>query len=322
VEYRRLGKSGLKLSCLSFGSWVTFKNQVDYKNALELMSFAYDRGVNFFDNAEVYAEGESEKIMGRVLKKLSWSRDSFVVSSKVFWGGDKPSQRGLSRKHIFDACHSALNRLGVDYLDLFFCHRPDPETPIEESVAAMSDLVRQGKILYWGTSEWTSEDINKAYDIAIKNYLVPPVMEQPEYNIFHRTRVEKEYKELYQKIGLGTTIWSPLASGILTGKYKDTIPKTSRANLTGYERLKERVLSQEGIKQIKVTEKISLMAKEIGLTSSQLAILWCLRNKNVSTVILGASKIGQLKENLEAIEHLDKMTDAIYNKINQLLPQQ
>ena len=243
MEYRRLGNSGLKLSLYSFGSWVTFANQFEVKLAKELMSYAYDTGVNFFDNAEAYMMGDSEIVMGKVFKELAWSRDSYCVSSKVFWGGDKPTQRGLSNKHIVDACNAALKRLQVEYLDLYFCHRPDPSTPIEETVRAMHNLIVQGKILYWGTSEWNAQQITEAHGIAKQFGLTQPTMEQPEYNLFRREKVEKDYLPLYDKFGLGTTIWSPLASGILTGKYSKGIPADSRLNLENYQWLKEQFLS-------------------------------------------------------------------------------
>ena len=230
MQYRNLGNSGLKVSELSFGSWVTFVNQLNEKNALECMAYAYDKGINFFDNAEAYASGESEVLMGKVLKKLKWDRDTFIVSSKVFWGGELPTQRGLSKKHIHDACNAALKRLQVDYLDLFFCHRPDPDTPISETVYAMNDLIHQGKILYWGTSEWTAEEISQAYEFAIENNLTPPTMEQPQYNLLDRQRFEVEYKPIFEKYNMGTTTWSPLASGALTGKYLEGVPDGSRTS--------------------------------------------------------------------------------------------
>ena len=249
MEYRRLGTSGLKVSALSFGSWVTFGNQMAVEAALESMTAAYDAGVNFFDNAEVYAHGQSETIMGAALQKSGWDRDSYIVSSKVMFGrraDPMPTQRGLSRKHIYDACHQALQRLQVDYLDLYFCHRPDPETPIEETVRSMSELIWQGKVLYWGTSEWSAQQLMEAYGIARQYNLIPPTMEQPQYNMFHRDRFEVEYGRLYNAIGLGTTIWSPLASGLLTGKYNDGIPDESRLTLPGYEWLRDMFNSEEG----------------------------------------------------------------------------
>lgn len=319
VNYRRLGRSGLKVSDLSFGSWVTFGTQIDLKKAVECMSLAYESGVNFFDNAEVYAQGESERIMGNALNQLNWERSSYIISSKVFWGGDKPTQKGLSRKHIHDACHGALKRLQVDYLDLFFCHRPDPETPIEETVRAMDVLVNQGKILYWGTSEWSASDIIEAYKIADKLALTPPSMEQPQYNMFHRERVEKEYRKLYEKYGMGTTVWSPLASGLLTGKYLKGIPKGSRITLKGYEWLKERLLSDQGQEHQKKVMALSYLADEIGKSVTQLAIAWCLREKAVSTVILGSSNPEQLSECLKASELAPLIDDEMSERIEEIL---
>jgi len=312
MEYRNLGKSGLKVSELSFGSWVTFVNQLGLKTATNCMSYAFEHGVNFFDNAEAYASGESEILMGKILKKLNWTRDTYIVSSKAFWGGQLPTQKGLSKKHLHDACNAALKRLQVEYLDLYFCHRPDPETPIIETVYAMNDLIYQGKILYWGTSEWSAKEIKKAHDEAEKNNLRGPSMEQPQYNILHRDRFEKEYKPLYKKYGLGTTIWSPLASGLLTGKYDKGIPKKSRFTVKGYEWLGESLNSVD-LKKIRNVQKI---ATSLGITPSQLSILWCLKNENVSTVILGASNLKQLKENLDSINHRELVDNKIISKIN------
>ena len=312
MEYRNLGKSGLKVSELSFGSWVTFVNQLGLKTATNCMSYAFEHGVNFFDNAEAYASGESEILMGKILKKLNWTRDTYIVSSKAFWGGQLPTQKGLSKKHLHDACNAALKRLQVEYLDLYFCHRPDPETPIIETVYAMNDLILQGKILYWGTSEWSAKEIKKAHDEAEKNNLRGPLMEQPQYNILHRDRFEKEYKPLYKKYGLGTTIWSPLASGLLTGKYDKGIPKKSRFTVKGYEWLGESLNSVD-LKKIRNVQKI---ATSLGITPSQLSILWCLKNENVSTVILGASNLKQLKENLDSINHRELVDNKIISKIN------
>ena len=250
MEYRRLGSSGLQVSAFSFGSWVTFSYQVGVDLAVEMMTIAYDAGINFFDNAEVYAQGESERIMGDALKKLGWDRDSYCVSSKVFWGGDKPTQRGLSRKHVFDACHAAMKRMNVDYLDLYFCHRPDINTPIEETVRAMSDLVSQGKVMYWGTSEWDARQITEAHGIARQLGLHPPTMEQPEYNLLNRKKVEGDYLPVFEQFGMGTTTWSPLASGVLTGKYRDGIPEGSRMTLESYAWLRRQLESEEGQKSI------------------------------------------------------------------------
>jgi len=320
MEYRRLGRSGLKLSALSFGSWVTFSFQLDTGPAEELMKMAYDNGVNFFDNAEVYAGGKSEEIMGRVLQKMEWGRDTYCVSSKVFWGGDLPTQRGLSRKHIVDACHAALRRLRVDYLDLFFCHRPDLNTPIEETVRAMDGLIAQGRVLYWGTSEWSAQQIQEAYGVARRYGLTPPTMEQPQYNMLCRERVESEYRPLYGEIGLGTTIWSPLASGILTGKYSDGIPEGSRMALPDYAWLKERSLdSDEGRAQLSKAGEVARFASELGLSPAQLAIAWCLKNPDVSTVILGASRASQLEQNLAAMNVVDQLTDDVMTRLDTIL---
>ena len=312
MEYRNLGNTGLKVSELSFGSWVTFVNQLNEKNAMACMEYAYDNGVNFFDNAEAYASGESELLMGKILKKLKWTRDTYIVSSKVFWGGELPTQRGLSKKHIHDACNAALKRLQVDYLDLFFCHRPDPDTPIFETVYAMNDLLLQGKIMYWGTSEWSAEEISEAFKCAKKYNLRGPSMEQPQYNMLFRERFEVEYKNIFKKYSIGTTIWSPLASGLLTGKYNDGIPKKSRFKVKGYEWLADS-MNQIDFDKIK---KINALSKKIGLTPAQFAILWCLKNKNVSTVILGASKVSQLKENLNAIKYRELISNDIMDEVN------
>ena len=319
MEYRRLGRSGLKVSALSFGSWVTFGSQVDDRLARELLAAAYDAGVNFFDNAEVYAAGESERIMGRALKKLGWGRDTFTVSSKVYWGGKLPTQRGLSRKHVHDACHAALERLQVDYLDLFFCHRPDLETPIEETVRAMNVLIEQGKVLYWGTSEWTAEQIAEAAGVARALGLQGPTMEQPQYNMLVRDKVEREFHRLYDTIGLGTTIWSPLASGILTGKYSQGTPRGSRVLLSEYAWLKERFESAEGRRQIETAAALGPIASELGTTMPRLAIAWCLLNPHVSTVILGASKREQLDETLQALEVLPRLTPEVVGRIEDVL---
>ncbi len=315
MNYRRLGKSGLKLSELSFGSWVTFSTQLDDSKAGDCMKVAYDSGVNFFDNAEGYANGESELIMGKVLSRMKWPRDSYCVSSKVFWGGEKPTQKGLSRKHIHDACHSALERLKVDYLDLFFCHRPDRHTPIEETVRAMDSLVKQGKVLYWGTSEWSADEIRAAYGLARQYNLEPPVMEQPQYNLFERDKIEREYTRLFEDEGLGTTIWSPLASGILTGKYNQGIPVGSRMEFPQLSFLKEKLESKEGRSMVEKTEKLADLADEVGISLVHLSLAWCLKNPNVSTVILGASNIDQLKENLKTLEFADYLTSDVLDQI-------
>ena len=319
MEYRRLGKSGLKVSVFSFGSWVTFSNQLNEKAATELMEYAYDNGINFFDNAEIYANGNSEIIMGKILKKTGWSRDTYILSSKVFWGGEKPTQIGLSRKHITDGCHAALKRLQVEYIDLFFCHRPDPETPIEETVRAMDVLIQQGKVLYWGTSEWEAEQITEAYEIAEKFNLTPPTMEQPEYNLFNRGKIEKDYLPLYKKYGLGTTIWSPLASGLLTGKYNHGFPSNSRVYVKGYEWLKEQFESDVTIQKIEKVKALEPVAEKLNISLTQLSLGYYLLNPNVSTVILGATKLEQLKENLGTLSIVDKITDSTIKDINKVL---
>ena len=315
MEYRNLGRSGLKVSALSFGSWVTFVNQLTEKTALSCMSMAYDSGVNFFDNAEAYASGKSEILMGKVLKKLKWPRDTYIISSKVFWGGDLPTQRGLSKKHIHDACNNALKRLQLDYLDLFFCHRPDPETPIEETVYAMNDLILQGKIIYWGTSEWSAQEIDYAFKMAEKYNLRPPVMEQPQYNLLHRDRFENEYSPIFKKYKIGSTIWSPLASGVLTGKYMKRMPNKHRFKIKGYEWLKEELLKEEFVSKLHIIKNI---ADSLNISMAQLSIAWCLANKNVSTVILGASKKSQLKENLSSLEVYQNLTPQVISTLNSI----
>ena len=313
MEYRNLGKSGLKISCLSFGSWVTFVNQLTESTALTCMSIAKDHGVNFFDNAEAYASGKSEILMGKLFKKLKWSRDSFIVSSKAFWGGELPTQRGLSKKHLHDACEMALKRLQVDYLDLYYCHRPDPETPIEETVYAMNDLITQGKILYWGTSEWSAKEIDYAFKVSEKLGLRGPTMEQPQYNLLFRERFEKEYKPIFKKYGLGTTIWSPLASGVLSGKYMKRMPNKHRFKVKGYEWLQEELLQDSFQPKL---QTIKDLAEKMNVTMAQISIAWCLKNMNVSSVILGASKKSQLKENLESLKVYDMLTPEIMHILN------
>ena len=308
MQYRNLGKSGLKVSALSFGSWVTFHKQVDSKLAERMFGMCLDAGVNFFDNAEGYERGMSEIVMGEALKSLDRTRDSYCVSSKVFFGAHEnplPTQMGLSRKHITEACNQALKRLQVDYLDLYFCHRADPDTPIEETVWAMHNLITQGKILYWGTSEWTAEEINYAYEFAIGNNLTPPTMEQPQYNLLDRERFEVEYKTIFEKYKMGTTTWSPLASGALTGKYLDGVPDGSRASLKGYEWLRRHMIeSDRGQERMQKVSKYIGIAKDHDLDPVKLAIAWCLLNINVSTVILGASNIKQLEDNLKSLDYL------------------
>jgi|TARA_B110000438_G_scaffold300711_1_gene353749 voltage-dependent potassium channel beta subunit len=322
MEYRKLGRSGLKVSELSFGSWVTFNKQVDSKLAEKMFGTCFDAGVNFFDNAEGYEAGESEIVMGKALRSLNRPRDSYCVSSKVFFGANKkpsPTQVGLSKKHVTEACHQALKRLQVDYLDLYFCHRADPETPIGETVWAMHNLITQGKILYWGTSEWTAEEITEAYEFAEKNHLSPPTMEQPQYNLLDRKRFEVEYKPVFEKYGMGTTTWSPLASGALTGKYLDGIPEGSRASLEGYEWLKNSMVeSERGQDRMKKVASLNPIAQEMGVSLSNLAIAWCLLNKNVSTVILGASKVEQLEENLKSLEVLPLINQEVINKLSSI----
>ena len=316
LNYRRLGSAGLKISELSLGAWVTYGGQVGEDVALKCMSAAYDAGVNFFDNAEAYAHGNAEIVMGNVIKKLGWAREDIVVSSKVFWGGEGPNERGLSRKHVYEACRNSLKRLQLDYLDLFYCHRPDPTTPIEETVRAMDDLIHQGKILYWGTSEWSGADIMRAHGIARQYGLTPPQMEQPQYNMLHRDRVEKEYLPLYREIGLGTTIWSPLASGLLSGKYNNGIPSDTRAKLKGYEWLLEYVITPQNIEKVK---KLQDIAKELGCTAAQLALAWCLKNPNVSSVITGATRPEQVVENMKAPDVVPKLSSEVNEKIEGVL---
>lgn len=324
MEYRRLGKSGLQVSALSFGAWVTFGQQYGVAEALEIMSAAYDRGCNFFDNAEVYAKGQAETIMGEALHKSGWRRDSYIVSSKVFGGAvenPSPIQRGLSRKHIFEAAHQAIKRLQCEYLDLYFCHRPDPEVPMEEIVRAMTELIQRGDVLYWGTSEWSAQELMEAHAVAREYHLIPPTMEQPQYNMFHRYRFELEYQRLYQvdTLGLGTTIWSPLASGLLTGKYNAGIPEDSRVNLPGYEWLKEMVNSESGQVRLKKVPQLAKVAEEIGTTMPKLALAWCLKNPNVSTVITGASRVSQVEENFGALEVVPLLTNEVMATIESIL---
>jgi voltage-dependent potassium channel beta subunit len=318
MQYRRLGRSGLQVSALSLGSWLTFGKQISDDVAESLMAAAYERGVNFFDNAEAYAQGKSEIVMGNILAKQNWDRSSYVISSKVFFGdgGQKPNQTGLSRKHIFEACHAALKRLRVDYLDLFFCHRPDKNTPIEETVWAMNHLIQQGKILYWGTSEWSAQEIMEAHMVAQRLNLIGPTMEQPQYNMFHREKVEVEFSQIYKTVGLGTTIWSPLASGVLTGKYLDKFPEGTRLGMEGLEWLKDLSLTEERLEKVR---KLSKIASDLGTTMPKLAIAWCLTNPNVSTVILGGSKVHHLEENIDALELVPQLNEEILNSIEEVL---
>ncbi len=319
MKYRYLGKSGLQVSALSFGSWVTFGSQVDLDKAVKLMSFAYEAGVNFFDNAEVYNDGVAESIMGAVIKKASWKQRNLVISTKIFWGGDGPNDRGLSRKHIIEGLDASLERMGLPYVDLVFAHRPDIHTPIEETVRAFNQVINQGKAFYWGTSEWSAQQIMEAYAIARQEHLIPPQMEQPQYNMFNRDRVEVEFHRLYSEIGLGTTTFSPLASGLLSGKYNDGIPENTRATLPGYEWLRNRFTNEEAQEQIQKVIKLASVAGSLGCTTAQLAIAWCLLNPNVSSVITGASKLEQIKENLNAIEVVDQLTPEVVESIEEIL---
>ncbi len=319
MEYRRLGKSGLKVSALSFGAWVTFAQQMSEEEAGACMTAAYDAGGNFFDNAEAYARGKAEEVMGRVLKRTGWKRETYIVSSKVFWGGDTANEEGLSRKHVIEACHAALRRLQVDYLDLYFCHRPDPNTPIEETVLAMGDLVRQGKVLYWGTSEWEGKDIAEAARLAREWHVAPPQMEQPQYNLFERHKVEVDYAPLYDSIGLGTTIWSPLASGLLTGKYNTGVPKGSRLDMPSYEWLRKNLEKTLQDGRAQKVEKLGRLAAEVGVALPAFALAWCLKNPHVSTVITGASRAAQVTENFKALDAVVKLTDDVMKRVEQIL---
>ena len=319
MQYRRVGTSGLQLSALSFGAWVTFGKQVGRAQARDMLALAHDRGVNYFDNSETYNNGVAEQVMGDVLADLRFPRDSYCVSSKVFFGAvdnPLPTQRGLSRKHVTEACHQALQRLRVDYLDLYFCHRPDPDTPVAETVAAMDTLIRQGKVLYWGTSEWPVEAIEEAHRVARENHFYAPIVEQPQYNLLHRERVEVEYAPLYEKYGMGTTIWSPLGSGLLSGKYNDGIPADSRLAQPGYEWLRKSVLG-EGDERLAKVRALQPIADELGTNMAQLAIAWCLLNPRVSTVMLGASKREQLAQNLDALDLLPKLDVSIAKRMRE-----
>ena len=316
MEYRRLGRSGLQVSALSLGSWLTFGKQITDDVAEDLMVTAYENGVNFFDNAEIYARGKSEIVMGNILKKQDWRRDSYVVSSKVFWGGDKPNQTGLSRKHVIEGCHAALKRFQLDYLDLYFCHRADPNTPMEETVWAMNDLIRQGKILYWGTSEWSAQQIMEAILIARRDHLVPPTMEQPQYNLLHRERFELEYSRVFSEMGYGSTIWSPLASGILSGKYNEGFPDGTRLGMQGLEWLRDKMHTENNLI---VARKLTALANDLGTTLPSLSIAWCLKNPNVSSVILGASTTAHLTANFKAFETLALLSDDVIQSIEEIV---
>lgn len=321
MHYRRLGVTGLQVSALSFGAWLTFGQQIGRGTARDLVAAAWDHGINVFDNAEGYANGEAERVMGDVIADLRLPRDGFAVSSKVMFGSAKdplPMQKGLSRKHVRDACDAALKRLRVDYLDLYFCHRPDPDTPIEETVWAMDALIRQGKVLYWGTSEWSAGQIREAAKIAKHHALHGPSMEQPQYNLLHRQRVELEYAPLYAELGLGTTIWSPLCSGLLTGKYNAGVPDDTRLGQEGQTWLQGMVLGDGQNRRLDRARKFTALAAELGLAPAPLAIAWCLRNPHVSTVILGASRVEQLLQNLEALRLADSVEDAIWSRLEAL----
>ena len=319
MEYRRLGSSGLRVSVLSFGSWVSFDNQLNDDAALECMRTAYEAGCNFFDNAEAYAGGESEAIMGRVIRELGWRRQDYVISTKVFWGLDPhiPNLNNtLNSKYLHHAIEGSLERLQLDFVDLLFCHRADPNTPIEETVRAMSDLVDRGKVLYWGTSEWTADEIRAAWEIAERHHLHKPVMEQPQYNMLERRRVEVEYKRLYEDIGLGTTIWSPLASGLLTGKYLDGVPADSRAALKGFEWLAPRLTSEKSVAKVR---RLKPIADSLGCTLAQLSLAWCTKNPDVSTVITGASRNGQVVENFAALDVIPLLTPEVMERIEEAI---
>ena len=318
MHYRRLGATGLQLSALSFGAWMTFGRQVGRGQARELIAQAWDSGINFFDNAEAYANGEAERVMGDVIADLRLPRDGYCVSSKVFFGAaedPRPTQRGLSRKHVVEACHAALQRLRVEHLDLYYCHRPDPDTPLVETVAAMDLLVRPGKVLYWGTSEWPESLIREAARIARSNHLAAPVVEQPQYNLLHRERVELEYAPLYSELGLGTTIWSPLASGLLTGKYTDGIHREGRLALPDAGWLQRLVVGNSEERRLQRAQRFVQVAAQLGEKPAPLAIAWCLRNPHVSSVILGASGTGQLQENLAALELAGKYDEPVWRQL-------
>ena len=319
MNYRYLGKSGLQVSELSFGAWVTFGTQIGEGVAHDMMQAALDAGVNFFDNAEAYAGGVAETIMGNVIKKAGWKRSDLVISTKIFWGGEGPNDRGLSRKHILEGANASLARLQMDYVDLIFAHRPDIHTPMEETVRAFNYLIDQGKAFYWGTSEWSAAQITEAHGVARELGLVPPTMEQPQYHMFHRDRFEAEYAHLYEEFGMGTTIWSPLASGLLTGKYNKGMPEGTRATLEGYEWLKHRFEDAEALERIAKVGKLMDIADEIGCSMAQLALAWTLKNPNVSTTITGASRAEQVVENMKAIDYVEKLTPAVMERIEEIL---
>jgi len=319
MEYRFLGKSGLKVSAISYGAYVTFNGQFGEDVAYDCMVAAYEAGVNFFDNAEAYAGGEAELMMGKVLKKTGWKRSDLVLSTKIFWGGYGENDRGLSRKHIIEGTDASLKRLGTDYVDLIFCHRPDLYTPIEETVRAMNHIINQGKAFYWGTSEWSKAQIMEAYQIARREHLIPPLMEQPEYSMLKRDKVEKEYLSLYDEIGLGTTIWGPLKSGFLSGKYNNGIPDGSRLSLDGFGWLKEILFSEEGMKNMEKIKKLTKIAEELEISMASLALAWVLKNPNVSTAMVGGSNPEQVKENMKVIEYVVLLTDEVMERIENIL---
>lgn len=316
MEYRRMGNSGLQLSALSFGSWVTFGSQIKDNTSEELMKLAYDSGINFFDNAEVYANGQSEVVMGEILQKMKWDRTTYVLSSKVFWGGDKPNQKGLMRKHVVEACHAALKRLQVEYLDLFYCHRPDEFTPVAETVWTMHNLIQQGKILYWGTSEWNAQQITEAHAVAERYNLIGPSVEQPQYNLLERNKMEKDFLPLFKNYGMGTTIWSPLASGVLTGKYLKGTPKGSRMELESLSWIKDKVWTAENQQKI---SQLDDLANDLNVSLTNFSIAWCLKNPNVSSVILGATKLEQLQENLKSLEVLPLLTNEVMERVEEVM---
>jgi voltage-dependent potassium channel beta subunit len=316
MEYRHLGKAGVKVSELSLGAWVTYGNQFGVEEAKAIMAAAYDAGVNFFDNAEAYASGQAEIIMGEALKDLGWARKDYLVSTKIFWGGEGPNDQGLSYKHIIEGTHNALKRLQLEYVDLIFAHRPDPETPIEETVFAFNQVIREGKAFYWGTSEWSAAEIMRATDFARRNSLRPPSMEQPQYNLLHRRRFEQEYAPLYKELGYGTTTFSPLSSGLLTGKYNQGIPKGSRGDLENYAWLRDNFTNEA---KLAVTHQLGEVADDLGVSLAQLSLAWVLKNPNVSTVITGASKVSQVTENMKAAEVKNQLTDDVMAKIDEII---
>jgi voltage-dependent potassium channel beta subunit len=316
MEYRHLGKAGVKVSELSLGAWVTYGNQFGVEEAKAIMAAAYDAGVNFFDNAEAYAGGQAEVIMGQALKDLGWARKDYLVSTKIFWGGEGPNDHGLSYKHIIEGTHNALKRLQLEYVDLIFAHRPDPETPIEETVFAFNQVIREGKAFYWGTSEWSAAEIMRAADFARRNNLRPPSMEQPQYNLLHRRRFEQEYAPLYTELGYGTTTFSPLSSGLLTGKYNQGIPKGSRGDLEDYEWLRDNFTNEA---KLAVTRQLGEVADDLGVSLAQLSLAWVLKNPNVSTVITGASKVSQVTENMKAAEVKNQLTDDVMARIHEII---